>query len=82
MLLADVTSDHVQTVMDIVMEKVGEKSMAPRTARHIYATDEVDVEGPQAGAHHSLQFGHLTNCLGMLTEILHGERQPCLLAAR
>ena len=37
-LLADVTSDHVQTVMDIVMEKVSEKSMAPRTARHIYAT--------------------------------------------
>jgi len=37
-LLADVIQDHVQTVMDVVMEKVGNKSMAPRTACHIYAT--------------------------------------------
>ena len=37
-LLSDVTPDHVRTVMESVMEKVGEKTMAPRTARHVYAT--------------------------------------------
>ena len=37
-LLSDVTTDHVRTVMESVMEKVGEKTMAPRTARHVYAT--------------------------------------------